>query len=291
MYITLKNTISAIALDENRVLIAYCASSNSYLTSFICTINNYDITVGTKKTLSYSTKIKNTYPISLVKLSENKVFITFSTYDFYSWAIECTINGTTVTLADKPTQITSQRILNNYISAVALNENKMFISYDAIEDNSLYQLYGVICTINENGITVGTETKLDSVDVSTNNISTILLSNDNVLVIYNKDNENEDNYLYGVFCNTKDNFITVGDIILINNSAMFATFSAGIILSYNKVFIAYGYSNLYGTIINLTDLVQTATKQDTIFGIAQTKALDGQTVKAVRPIYNESEEN
>lgn len=89
---------SAVILSPEKVFIAYSNGSDTYyrLYGMVCTISNDIITSGTHTTLS--TQQYSGHVLSVVKLSEDKVFIAHSSGSNYNtYGIVCTINGTTIT--------------------------------------------------------------------------------------------------------------------------------------------------------------------------------------------------
>lgn len=152
--------ISAVALSENKVFIAYryYYQRNYYMCEVVCTIDGTTITKGIDTYRYHSNNISN-YTISAVALSENKVFIAYGFNDssnYYLIGIICTIDGTTIT-EENNTYLSTAENTNYCMSAVALTENKVFIAHSY---GRYTELYGIACIIDGITITKGTDTKL-----------------------------------------------------------------------------------------------------------------------------------
>lgn len=125
-----------------------------------------------------------------------------------------------------------------------------------------------------------------------NVLSLSLINVDTIFIAHCRDGDITGKYyLYGMFCK-----ITEADIVLEKDIELSSVEKSGytissVILSKNDIFIAHsqGFYALNGMLIDLKKYVQTATQADKIYGVAQNKALDEQTVKVVRPIYLEEE--
>lgn len=249
----------------------------------ICTILDNTITVETSTNLTNVNTL-----ISATLISENKIFILHYGDGYYIYGTICTINGNNVT-TNTAVQISAMTNAHYSTSVVALTENKIFVTHGY--GNVNYPLHGIVCTINGTDITVGDDTLLNNEYNSP--IFTIALDENRVFILSGRETPNR--YLAGTICKIQGTAIIFEKYITFNNSFSGTSNISSVALSENKVFIVHPKSLsstlLCGMIFEINDFIQTATRQDTIFGVAQTKALDGQTVKVVRPNYNESEEN
>ena len=138
--------ISAVVLNENKVIVSYRNDGNSgYYTAIVLTINDTSITKGSSITLGRG----GTVCTSVVKLNETKVLVSYrdSGNNNYGTAIVLTINGTSIT-AGSPIVFSSA--ITDYISAVTLNENKVLVSYRD-NGNSSYGT-AIVLTINRRTI-------------------------------------------------------------------------------------------------------------------------------------------
>ncbi len=275
-------------LTENKVFITYGLNGAR---GIVCNINGTVITVGTYKDI-----IKDTAPVgnspTAIALSENKVFIAYSYnssgYRYLKMKI-CTIEAMTISVSSER----ETRLYGEFISAVLLEKNKIFISHTSVAYD---YLHGTVCMIDENDtITIGTDTQLSFIQYTANEMSTVALSSNAVLIIHNQGKTTSNYYLYGMICTIEDMSITI-----VKDIQLSAEINSGYAISALKlkeidIFIAHSLGsnyNLYAMLIEyLPRTVQTATQADKIYGIATTKTTDGQPVKVVRPNYNESEEN
>ena len=124
------------------------------------------------------------------------------------------------------------------VSAVVLDENRVFIahSYD-----DTYHLYGIVCMINGNTITCGTDTELSSIPHSGSTISVKLLPNGNVFIAHRYSTSYT---LYGMVVSIDGTTITkrVGDTTLVNATDAGFQISTEL-LSNGTIFIAHSYGS------------------------------------------------
>ena len=249
------NTISTVALDDNRVFIAHNDgnSQNGYLYGMVVTINGTTITAGTDTQLS--TGSNSGYGISAVLLEDGNVFIAHSYSSTYLYGIVCTINGTVITKGTD-TSISDISYTGYYHSIELLPNNKVFIAHSY---NSNYHLYGVVVTINGTTITKGTVTQIVGSSQAGYAISTCLLPNGNIFIAHSY---NTNYYLYGIVCTISGTSITKGSDTALNNSTTYTGNAiSACLLPNGNVFIAHSYSNatryLYGMIVTINDKIIT----------------------------------
>lgn len=198
------------------------------------------------------------YSTIAVVLSSDKVLIIWGYNSSYHYlrGVVCTIRGTTIT---KGTITSLSSVANSgygFMSAVALNDNDVFIAHDY--DSSNYYLYGLVCRISGTTISVGTDTYLSTKGYIA---SATLLSPNKVFVAHRGDN----NYLYGLVCLVNNMTISPGTDTLLRNISTFGI--SPVTLNNNYVFIAHCPSdigNLYYTtcaIDNTTITTTTIAKQ------------------------------
>lgn len=288
---TMNIDISAIALSDNKVFIAYSDSENNTygLYGIVCTINDNSITKGTSTKLNTAA---NGNKISAVALSENKVVIfSHQGNGNYLWGTICTISGMTITV-EKATQLSTESAGTN-ITAVVLSETKVVIITKKLNgivctisgttiskgtDNELgtefsagsitklsdtkiviigygdygYGLYGVACTINGTKITAGTTIQLDSQGGPGN---VVALSDTKVFIAYRHTNNKY--YLYAMVCTISGTSITKKINTQLSTEEYSGTNLSILALSSNKVFIVHGYNLdnnfLYGLVCTITD--------------------------------------
>ena len=201
------------------------------------------------------------YAISAVELDENRVFIAHSYgSSYYLYGVVVTINGVTITVGTD-TQLTSTKNAGYEISAVKLEENKVFIahSYD-----TNYYLNSVVCTISGTTITKGTDTQLSSTQYSGMCISIKLLPNGNVFIAHSYST----NYnLYGIIATIDGTTIKTGSDKLLNSVYGGFAISTELLPSGN-VFIAYNYSSnnyrLYAMVVTINGTTVTAGTDTTL---------------------------
>jgi len=259
---------SAVSLGENKVFVAYCYNS-SYLGCIVCEINGTTITIGTETQLS--TKGSSYEYASAVSLSENKVFVAHrnggSSNSSYLNGIVCTIDGTTIT-AGTDTTISSTSNASYYASAVALNDNKVFVAHR-------YGSYlgGVVCTIDGTTITAGTDTTLVSINYSYEYASAVALSNNKIFIAHRSGS-----YLYGIVCTISGTTITAGTDTQLSTGSVSYYYASAVALSNSKVFIARCYNADYlgGIVCNISvNTIQEATTK--INGLTKTQCTTSTT--------------
>lgn len=251
--LTQSDVISAVALSENKVFIAYGTIADNTAANFrklygvVVTISGTAITIGTSTQLSLENLAGNV--ISAVVLNENKVFI--ANYGSGKlFGMVCIISGTSITKGTN-TQLSSDTYSSQVISAVKLNEGKVFITYSY---GSNYYLYGMVCTISGTTITKGTETKLcsDARD-SGSEISVAVLDSSKVFIAFS--HYVNSTLLYSIVCTINGTTITKGTANGINITIPPSLSVSAVALSSNKVFVAFSYNNSYslGGVICIVD--------------------------------------
>lgn len=285
-----------IKLNNNKVLIVYSdgysSSSNSLnpkLSAVICTITDTDIIVESKVQLSTETIITNRR-FSAIKLNQDRILIVYSGGISNGLnAMMCTLNGTEITVNENII-LEEENKDEQYIMANRLNENKVFIAY------GYYSIYGMICNISNTTITVENKTLLCNIGPTTGyyitGMSTILINN-KIYIIYNHSKDTSNINIEEMVISINENIINIEKTIILITSKPTTLYLSAIKLTNDVIFVANGGTTDYlsGLMFNSMSLVQKATSEDEIYGIATSKALEGQLVKVVRPNYNESEEN
>lgn len=254
------DVISAVALSENKVFIAYGTLADNFYDNYrklygiVCTISNNTITVGTATQLD-SGGIAGA-KISAVALNENKVFI--ANYGSSKlFGMVCTISGTSITKGTN-TQLSSDSYSSQVISAVKLDEGKVFIAHSY---GSNYYLYGMVCTISGTSISKGTDTVISSTSNTGKIISaTALSSSSKVFLAYVDMNDG----LYAKICTISGTTITYGLNVKLNLISGTEKVISAVALSENKVQVIHGDSNnhLYSMLCDIDNV--TITKENDV---------------------------
>jgi hypothetical protein len=194
------------------------------------------------------------YKISAVALNENKVFIAHSySTSYYLYGVVVTIDGASLVVGTD-TQLNSTTYKGQGISAVALDENRVFIAHGH-NSNTIY-LYGMVVTIDGTTITAGTDTALNTSMAGTGyNISTCLLPNGNVFIAHSYgDSSNSGYQLYAMVVTIAGTKITKGTDTAISTVTRTGSYISTCLLPNGNVFIAYGYEKkyyLYGVVCTI----------------------------------------
>ena len=241
-------TISAVALDNNRVFIAHSYQSSYYLYGMVVTINGATIVCGTDTVLNNSTD--SSAIISTCLLPNGNVFIAYnSTSNYYLYGMVATINGTSITHGES-TSISRSRNAGSTISTMALDDSRVLIIHSM---SSTYSLYGMVCTINGTTITAGTDTELSSIKYSGLTISICLLPNGNIFIAHSY---NTSYYLYGMVISISGTTITAGtDKGIVTNTSNSGRYISAVALDDNRVFIAHSLNSnyhLYGIVCTIS---------------------------------------
>lgn len=228
------NQISAVNLSNDTIFITYF-KSGKYLYGKICKINGTNITSYTSTQLT--TTVQTNAHISAVALNKNKVFIVYG----YDWSAElgamiCTINKTTITI-NTTTRLSKTSYSSVTTSVTVLDKNKIFIAHNY--DISNYILYGMVCTINNNVISAGTDTKLCTDNNSSVTASVAVLNENKVFIAHRiGDQTQAERPLYGLVCTISGTTITKGTDTKLGTIECTETISI-VAPNENKVFIFY----------------------------------------------------
>lgn len=226
--------LSTVLLEDNRVFIAY-SSTGYQLKAIVCRINeNNSISVGTA-TSSEDTTYTG-IGISAVLLPNGNVFVAHSYgSSYYLYGTIYSVSGTTITKEKSKAINSSNSNTGRGVSAVLLEDGKVFIAHGY---SSSRYLYGIVVTIDGTTMTPGTDTKISGETRAGHIISTVRLSNNKIFIVhsYNKDSY----YLYGVICTIAGTAITVGtDTALDNITTNAGEFIDTVLLPNGNVFVAH----------------------------------------------------
>ena len=202
----------------------------------------------------------------------------------------CTIDNTTIT---KGTEISINSAIPNTGAepeAILLSDNKVFITYIAYPSkySNNYNLYGMVCTIDNTTITKGTVTLLNNSEDFISQKNMVLLSENNIFIEYIKQ-DTSNKYLYGMVCKIEGETITVEINTSLNMEFNILTFTISTIrLSSSKVLIIHTFnenSYLYGMVCMVGEegIASLYDSQDKILGVSKNKGIEGQIVKVYIP--------
>ena len=231
---------NVLGLSNNKVLIVYnytTGSSNAQrLYGMICTISGTNITLGNHILIDNDSS--SLEDISLVELSENKIFIAYGIGVTYHRAVIVTINGTTLTIG---TPTVSDTYSDNYgmLSIAKLSETTVFLAYGY--GNNCY-LYGRICIISNMTIDLKSSYKIISnVDDVAQVVSVVALSSTKVFIGHSTDKYS--GTLKGIICTINGTSIYAYTDTILSSLTASGNSIATFILSDTKIFIAHSYSN------------------------------------------------
>ena len=180
--------------------------------------------------------------ISAVELTDGNVFIAHSYgTSYYLYGVVAKIEGATITVGTD-TVIYQRSYAGSYISAVALENNRVFIARS--QDVNLY-LYGSLCSVNGTTITVDASKELNGGSKAGNAVSATPLTNGDIFVAHSYGTSY---YLYGMVVTIDGNTITAGTDKLITDSNGKAYAGARIsakTFPNGKVFVAHSYTDTY----------------------------------------------
>jgi hypothetical protein len=129
------------------------------------------------------------------------------------------ING----MAGQTTGTSVDTVLNNtsnftgyIISAIVLDEKRVFIAHRYLDSSNSNHLYGMVCTIDGTTITAGIDTYISDSLAYNGSISAVKLDENRVFVAFSYSGEI---YLYGIVCTIDGTIITKGTYLeLASNS-------------------------------------------------------------------------
>ncbi len=193
------SNISAVALNNSQVLIAYRDSNSSSGTAVVLTLSGTTISVGTETVfnrgiISYT---------SAVALNNNQVLVAYTDNENSSsgTAVVLTLSGTTISVGNKI-------VFNNgstlYTSTIALSDSQALVAYEDFGAD-----YGTLIVLTLSGTTISVGNKIVFNRWGASYISAVALSDIQVLVAYGDDG---DYALIGAVvqpATTRDNYVGV----------------------------------------------------------------------------------
>ena len=271
------NVISTCLLPNGDVFIAHSISSTYYyLYGIVVSIDGTNITAGPDTDLVSSSNAG--YAISTCLLPNGNVFIAHSYgSNYYLYGIVVSISGTTITKGSD-TELIRASYTGRFISSIVLNNGNVFIAHGYSGKN---YLYGIVCTISGTTITKGTDTLLVAADNNGNNISAVLLGNNNVFIARPYGTSY---YLGGIVVTIDGTTITAGTDTQLSTVASSAyCLPSALVLSNGTIFLAHNSDNtnyyLYAQIFAVENNVITnhiiATEYETQVRKVTTAQFDG----------------
>lgn len=207
------NTNSAIrstiaSLTENKFF--YACNGVGHMEVGMLEIGNDTITLKDSTTFPGVTSNAYTGLENIVVISENKVLVNYL-YNNYVNSRICTIDNYNITQGSEKHISTSYGTSEKGFSTVLISENKFFVTFGANN-----KLYGVINTIENDTITIGTPTLIYEGANITKEV--IKLPDDKLLIIYDTATN-----LYGIVCSLNEDTITPSvPVLLANDSNLIA---------------------------------------------------------------------
>ncbi len=178
------------------------------------------------------------------------------------------VSGKTNYGTSADTQICSNGNTGTVISAVELENNKVFIAHISASNS---QLYGIICTINGVTITYGTDTQLSAYTNTGLSISITKLDANKVFIAHSYSTKNGD--LYGTVVTINGTTITAGGHTQLSSSSYASITISTALLETNKVFVVHSYGssyNLYGMVCTISGTSISKSNETAISTTAQT---------------------
>lgn len=134
-------------------------------------------------------------------------------------------------------QLSSESSSASDISAVQLDENRVFIAHSC---KSYYGLYGIVVTIDGATITAGTDTALDTNSYSGSYISAVALDSGRVFIAHSY---TSNFHLYSMVVTISGTNVTIGTDTALVSSSSSATAISTQLLSSGNVFVAHSYGS------------------------------------------------
>lgn len=161
------NYIKMVTIDTNKVFIAYSLSSGSTPYGIVCTVSGTTISKGSYQILGDGNS-KASY-MSISKIDANKVFACYGyKSNYYLYGCVCDISGTTITIGSNTAIVNTVNTGYN-IDSTCVNDNKVMVIHRS--SSASKYIYGIICTISNTSISVGSDTQITTESNSSNIIT------------------------------------------------------------------------------------------------------------------------
>ena len=181
--------------------------------------------------------------ISSCLLKNEHIFIFHShgSSNYYLYGIVCSVSGTTVSIVHNNTALSTASQQNCYEqSPVLLPNGNVFISHSY---DSTTHLGAIVCSISNEGITVGTDTLLSDEAYMAYDTSSLVLPNNKVIIAHTYSHNTQ--YLQGMIVSINELAITVETDTTLNTGAYTGLNVEMLLLSNGTIFMAHNYSSDY----------------------------------------------
>lgn len=188
--------------------------------------------------------------VSTIVLTDTKVLLICGCKQSrYAYGIVCKIEGSIITKG-KVIQISNNYSYGYAITGVKLFNNKVCIMHSCGENK---EIYIVVCTIDEDNITVENSMYSSTELGKVHHISIIALSENKICAFYSNYN-----YLRGMICTIEEGTIKIKTRTNLGLSNYIGGNVSAIALKENKIFVAYSQSYsingyLYGMVCSISD--------------------------------------
>ena len=243
--------ISAVQLDHSRILVIHSGDSTSHkLYGMVCLVTKDGITCGTDTQLSSTAQ--SGLNVSAHLLSDGKIFIAHASTSYkIAYGMICSINNLTISAESDIVIGNSNSAAEKALSVCKLSEDMFLVTH--AYNSSYFYLYGVVVTIKNSTISLGTDTSLSSTKYTAHRISSQLLSTGKVFVAHTYSSSY---YLYGIVVNINGTVLSYGtDSSIVNTNVNNSDVSTCYIAD-DKIMITYnnGSGNpLNGIMVQISD--------------------------------------
>ena len=254
--------MSALALDDHRVLITHCHSTTYRLFGTVCTIKDGIITPQTDVAIDNSNTV---HSVKSVLLPNGNVFVSYEANNYNNMLCRiCTLNDTHITSVGTMVNI------GNYspgYSPVVLSNGNVFLAYSANSSN--YYLYGTICTISGTTITAGTSTTLSNTKRSGYYMEALSITDTSIFIAHSSVSTNY--YLYGMVVSISGTTVTAQSDTALNEGMYTSRALSMDKIDTNKFFISHEYDgDLYGIVCSVSGTTVTKGTDTQIFNYVHT---------------------
>lgn len=202
--------------------------------------------------------------LSVVQLSPTKIFIICKDFiDSGVYGIICTIDNEVIKL-NSTTQLNIKAEDNFRISATLLEENKIFI-VSSYTSSSYHYIYGTICTIEDDIVTQGENSRIVYDTYILHSLEVIQLSSNRVFVTfsYHISSSSDSYYMESIICTISGTTINKGTVTRLYHGYNTGEHLSTVCISSTKVFIAFTSEltneYLYGMICIVSNESETIT--------------------------------
>lgn len=276
--------VSVASLTSSKTLIAFCSSHN--VIGFSCTILNYEIVSTVQATIHDGDVNNNAESVSVIRLSDNEAFITYSCdqimWDYHMeeiWSVTDTsltrLSGISKNLSHAPTNIVATALSNDKIfmlyrsgnnavglvctvdgveisngSRISLHDASSTYAVAALTDNTILAIIysdAILASVYTIDGTSITKTNLTTISNDTNGYFSVARVDDHKVFLTYATNSST---LEGVVCTISTDGITLGDKVTLDANRTSLLNNSTVVFSDNSVLVAS--SGSLGTIIGAT---------------------------------------